>query len=76
MTYYQAKEYHDRDLPRDGYLPVVVKGEIFKENEIKDYRIPMKWFRKISANVKDTYWFFGTRRVDEGFYKVLEEDLT
>lgn len=76
MMFYQAKAYHDHDIPRNAGLSVVIENELLTEGELKRHHLPVRWFRKVSANKEDVFYFFGARFVDDGEYKIIEEDLT
>ena len=77
MLYYQAKEYHDKDIPRICPLEVIVDDELFTEDEFDNLYLPRSWFRRIAAKSNDTYVFFGARFVDDKDRTIIdEEDLT
>lgn len=72
--WYQAKAYHDKDIPRNSGLFVVVEDELYTPEEIALYHLPKAWFRKIRVNEEDIYWFFGARYATADSYIVLEEN--
>lgn len=76
MIFYQAKQHHQHDIPHDCGTSVVVEGELFTEIELKRLKLPIKWFRKISLDRDDTFWFFGARFADYECNEIIEEDLT
>ena len=60
MTYWKVKEYHDLS---DG---VLVKNELKTETEMKREGLSLTdpRFIKVTAQPKNTYWFFGARFAD------------
>ena len=75
--YYQAKQYHDHDIPRDRRreVEVIVEGELYTETEFVNLNLPRNWFRRIVAKSSDTYFFFGARFVGTEDCAIIEEDL-
>lgn len=77
MLFYQAKQYHDHDIPRECSLEVIVDGELFTEAEFDKLNLPRNWFRRVEAKRRDVYVFFGARLVDDEDRTIIdEEDLT
>lgn len=74
--WYQAKAYHDHDIPRNCPLFVVVEDELYTPEEVELYHLPKTWFRRICVKEEDIYVFFGARYPSENCYTVLEEDCT
>lgn len=65
MKYYMCTKDFDC-IRKDKTAFTVFTGELFTEREMEKYSLPERFFVKINARKKDTYFCFGVRKLYRG----------